>query len=77
MGQPFFPGGHLLLVHEVMVKEEMQRNNPRHHRYLPDGPHPGFTGGLRRGIARGLIAIGTRLDPSAPTVGRPAPVANN
>jgi len=73
---PHQPLDNLLLVHEVMVKEELQRNNPEHHRYFSKRPRPRVAGSLRRIAARTMIAAGTWLDPSVRPVDSPSPAGN-
>lgn len=65
MNQPYTPAEHILLVHKTMVDEELQRHRPERHRGLRDIDRPGVVTTIRRVAARGLVAVGTRLDPTA------------
>jgi hypothetical protein len=48
-----------------MIREELQRNDPRNHLYVRDHDRPGIVAIIRRGAGRALVALGTRLDPTA------------
>jgi hypothetical protein len=71
--QPFNPAENVLIVHNIMVDAELQRQQPERRLRFRDIDRPGPLAAVRRIAARGLIALGTRLDPNA---GMPAPVAS-
>jgi hypothetical protein len=73
MYQPFNLAENLLLIHRITVDGELQRQQPERHLRFRDIDRSGPLAAARRGIARGFIALGTRLDP---TVGAPAPTAS-
>lgn len=65
MYQPYTPAESLRAVHEMMIAEELQRRDPRHHLRFRSGRRRGPMIAMRRVVGRVLIAIGTRLDPAA------------
>lgn len=64
MSQPYIPAENILIIHRTMVDEELQRQHPERHHRLRDTDRPGPLAAARRFAARGLLALGTRLDPS-------------
>lgn len=72
MYQPFNPAENILIVHRIMVDAELQRRQPERRLRFREIDRPGPLAAVRRVAARGLIALGSRLDPGA---GMPAPTA--
>lgn len=68
MHQPFGPAEGLYLVHQAMVKGEMQRNNPELHLYVRDHGRSRVFATMRRATGAALIAIGIRIAPDHRTV---------
>jgi hypothetical protein len=63
----------ITIIHRMMVEQELRRNNPELHPPFRRADRSERLAAVRRVVARGLIALGTRLDPTA---GSPAPVAS-
>ena len=74
MHHPVLPSSEVLIVHQMMVKEELRRNYPELYQVVPDHRRSGLANPMRRLAGRALIALGTRLDPAAdgafPSAGR-------
>ena len=65
MNQFFHSTESIRIVHQVQVDAEIQRSHPAHNlRVRASGRH-GLVTTVRRGVGRGLIALGTWLDPAA------------
>ncbi len=65
MYQPHAYTQSILIVHAAMVEAELQRHHPeRELRYREPGRR-GPLVAVRRAAGRGLIALGTRLNPAA------------
>jgi hypothetical protein len=71
--QPYSPIESTLAVHRTLVEVELGRNHPEHRFRYREVGRPGPLAAVRRVAARALVALGTRLDPSA---GLPAPAAS-
>lgn len=65
MYQPFDLTTNLLVVHRTMVEEELQRHHPERELRYREASRRDPLVAVRRVAARGLIALGMRLDPSA------------
>ena len=56
----------IILIHETMVQEELQRNDPEHHLYVKEGPPiRGPITFAREALASLLYALGDRIKPEA------------
>lgn len=63
----------LLLDHKIRTDEEIQRRCPEHNLRFRDIDRHGVVIRTRRGAGRGLIALGTWLNPAAGAPASSAP----
>jgi hypothetical protein len=64
-----------MILHKLMVEHELQRSHPERHRRSQERISVGFVARCRRIAGKGLIALGTRIDPSSIRADHPAPIS--